>query len=193
MSLSFRHRRTKALAAGLGAAALAVWLLTPSPVSMRQACTPSGFSPVADTYVNSSSPKANHSKSTVLRAGKNPTRVSYLRFNVSGLSGSVSSATLKLYVTRNGGDVSLHRVSNNNWSTNGARVPSYDAGVSSVGSTRRGKWISLDAKSIVSGNGTFSMALTSNSSATLASTRASSRSWPSLIINAGTSSFNNLA
>src|SRR6266545_3446188 len=52
------------------------------------------FTPVADTYVDSSLPSSNFGSSTKLRVDTSPTVRSYLRFNVTGLSGTATAVSL---------------------------------------------------------------------------------------------------
>jgi hypothetical protein len=65
-----------------------------SPVTLRQA-QGSAFTPVA--YVAGDATTTNYGTSTTLRADGSPDLNSYLRFDVQGLSGSITSATLRIY------------------------------------------------------------------------------------------------
>ena len=73
-----------------------------TPAGPMSATTPGGtvtvvLSPVADSYVSSASPTTNYGTSTVLRvAGGTTTMRSYLRFDLSGLTGVIQGASLKL-------------------------------------------------------------------------------------------------
>ena len=57
------------------------------------------FNPIADSYVDSSAPSTNYGSNVKLRVDTSPTVNSYLRFNVTGVSGSVTGVTLKVYAT----------------------------------------------------------------------------------------------
>jgi PKD repeat protein len=59
------------------------------------------FTPVADARVTAGSPSSNYGSSTTLRAqgGGDTVNISYLKFNVSGLTGPVTSVKLRLRVT----------------------------------------------------------------------------------------------
>jgi hypothetical protein len=53
--------------------------------------------PVADAYVSAAAPTANYGTLSALRVDGSPIVRSYLRFTVSGLSGTVSKETLRIY------------------------------------------------------------------------------------------------
>jgi hypothetical protein len=59
------------------------------------------FPAVADAYIKSSSPSNNYGSITWLRVRQSSSEVyrSYLRFHLSGLAGTVTSAKLRMYVT----------------------------------------------------------------------------------------------
>ncbi len=62
-----------------------------------KASTTLTFTPVADSYVNQSSPTKNYGDNRSIRVDGSPLVRSYLRFNVSGISGTVSKVTLRIY------------------------------------------------------------------------------------------------
>ncbi len=57
------------------------------------------FTPVADASVQAASPAQNFGTGTLLLSDTSPLEESYLRFSVAGLSGTVTSARLRLYVS----------------------------------------------------------------------------------------------
>src|SRR5206468_8566598 len=57
---------------------------------------PTTFNPTADSYVSSGSPTSNFGTLTALRIDGSPVLRAYLRFAVTGLSGTVQSAALKV-------------------------------------------------------------------------------------------------
>ena len=82
--------------------ALAAFQLTDSAAAACQTFGPSG-----DTYVNEARPKRHlgSAKRLFVRAGSRSAREAYVRFDVAGLAGWVSSAKLRFFVTdgtRNG-------------------------------------------------------------------------------------------
>ena len=66
-----------------------------------EAATTLRFSPVADTFVSASTPDTVHGAQIQLKTDGVPQKVSYLRFDVSGIpeGASVTSAKLRLYVS----------------------------------------------------------------------------------------------
>jgi hypothetical protein len=133
------------------------------------------FTPPHDAWVRLSSPSSNFGARPELRVqgGSKATR-SYLKFNVSGVTGSVQSATLRLRVIDAGPDGgSVFSVSNNfaatstpwtesglNW--NNAPAPSGSA-LDAAGSVSSNTWVELDVTSTITGNGTYSFAMAGGS------------------------------
>jgi hypothetical protein len=78
------------------------------------------FSPVADARVEQAYPANNFGASTTLTADANPSRRSFLKFDVSGLgSNPVMAAKLRLYVTDGTGNGPSVRTSFNSWTETG--------------------------------------------------------------------------
>ncbi|HKX13786.1 MAG TPA: DNRLRE domain-containing protein, partial [Propionibacteriaceae bacterium] len=79
--------------------ALAALLLATAPLTLgapvAHAATTT-LSPVADSYVRADQPTVNFGTETSLRVDGDPVSVSYLRFNVEGVTGLVTKATLKV-------------------------------------------------------------------------------------------------
>ena len=90
-------------------------------------------------------------------------RVSYLKFNVSGLSGSVGSATLQL---RENGDLGsgtlrVYRGSHNSWtetSLSTANAPGENGQLGTfTGAVAAGQVVSVDVSSLITGDGIYSV------------------------------------
>jgi hypothetical protein len=135
------------------------------------------FAPTHDTYVSSSSPATNYGTASTMRVkmGSSEIFYAYLKFDVTGLSGAMISAKLRLYVmnaSENGG--SVYSVSNDYLSTatpwmetgmNWTNAPSISGTpLSAVGAAADGKWVEFDVTSAITGNGTYSFGLMSNNS-----------------------------
>ena len=76
--------------------------LTPIPMlTSTPTPTPAVFGPSADAYTLSTNPTQNYGTSEVLniRGGSSPYYRSFLKFDVSGISGTVVSAILRLWVS----------------------------------------------------------------------------------------------
>jgi glucose/arabinose dehydrogenase/PKD repeat protein len=135
------------------------------------------FNPRHDTFVKSSSPTTNYGTGTTMRQRKtaSETMTSYLKFDVSGLTGPAQSAKIRLKVTdasNDGGGVYV--VSNNYlgtstaWTQTGLKWNNAPAisgtALSSVGAVSVGSWVEFDVTSAITGNGSYSFGLKNNSS-----------------------------
>jgi hypothetical protein len=123
--------------------------------------------PVADAYVNASSPGSNYGSSTTLRTDASPDVRSYLRFDLQGVVGTVSRATLRVYAnSSNSLGYDVHGVSDNTWTETGityTTAPPVGSAVGSSGAISSGTWTTVDVTSLVTGSSTLSLALTSAS------------------------------
>ena len=157
--------------------------------------------PFQDSYVKLSTPTTNYGTSTSLRAQKTSSDDlrSYLKFGVSGLTGTVVSAKLRLKVTNASNDGgSVYKVSNfflsttTEWDEDGLHwnnAPTISGSpLSSVGAVTIGTFVEWDVKAAVTGNGTYSFAIKNNSSddAQYMSDEAASK--PELVIQISTAS-----
>jgi hypothetical protein len=113
------------------------------------------ISPIADSYVNSGAPMTNYGSATsmVTKQSTSNDRSSYLKFDLSGLTGSVSSATLRLYVKslEASADRTAYRVSTDSWTESGLTYnnrPAFGSPAGSVRVTRQG-WVEIDVTSYV--------------------------------------------
>ena len=128
------------------------------------------FIPVADAWVNAAQKKKNFGTSTTLqvRGSGSPFRT-YLKFSLTGLSGTVVSAKLRLQVTDPSADGgALHPVANTTWAESGItykNAPALSSTIlSNAGAVTNGQTVELDLGGTITGNGTFSFAVTSASS-----------------------------
>jgi hypothetical protein len=146
------------------------------------------FAPVADAYVNQNKPSTNFGTNPKLKVQASPTLRSYLRFNVQGISGTVTKATLRLNAASgSSAGFDVRGVSNNTWGETtityaNAPAPAATASGSS-GTYSAGQWVSIDITPLVVGNGLVSVALTANTSSTALNSReASSSLRPQLVV-----------
>ena len=133
------------------------------------------FAPTDDVQVKSDYPARNYNSTPQLRLrAPSPDIDSYLKFNVTGLSGSVQSATLRLYNTDGSGDggaiymvANTYRDGSVPWTETGLKwnnTPPWITGVlDTAGSVSSGTWVEWDVTTVVSGNGIYSFALSSSS------------------------------
>ena len=150
----------------------------------------SGFTPEADAYVNEANPNTNYGANSQLRVDGSPIVRSYLRFNVQGLSGSATSATLRVYANSSqsvGFDV--RGVSSNSWGESSItynNAPAISPTVADFsGPVLAGNWYELDVTSLVAGNGVVSLALTTSHTTALSLGSRESANAPQLLVDTG--------
>ncbi|WP_368294140.1 DNRLRE domain-containing protein [Dehalobacter sp. TBBPA1] len=136
----------------------------------------SKFTPTDDAKVSSINPNKNYGSITTLEVRKSTyTLHSYLKFNVTGLSGTMKNAKIRVYSvasSRDGG--SIYAVSNN---YNGTSIPWLESGLtynnapSIIGEPLSTKtkvtidsWVDYDVTAAITGNGEYSFALANISS-----------------------------
>jgi Calcineurin-like phosphoesterase len=160
--------------------------LTPSPTNTGSVSSLT-FNPVADSYVNADSPTTNYGSLTTLRIDGSPIVRSYLRFDVQGLSGTVTRATLRIFA--NSASTSgcvANGMGDNTWTEstiNYNNAPPLGSALGSSGPISTGTWISMDVTVYITGNGTYNLALTTpGSTAVSLASRQSGTNAPQLII-----------
>ncbi|SIN41481.1 DUF7594 domain-containing protein [Micromonospora cremea] len=153
------------------------------------------FMPVADTYVQSDTASTNYGTSTQIVVDNSPVRRSFLRFTVSGVSGTVTTAKLRLRtISGNSGSDSggtFRRMSNTSWSETGttwSNQPAIDgATLGSIGAVSGDTWYELDVRAAVTGNGTYSFGVTSASGdGAYYDSRGGGADAPQLVVTTGT-------
>jgi len=158
------------------------------------------FTPAADAQVKSSSPTTNYGSDAGLRLRQGTpsntiTYHSYLQFAVAGLSGSVSAATLRLYVTDGSNDGGTVYLSGNDFSTGGPwteggltwnNAPAATSGaLGSAGPVATGAWVELPVTPVVGGNGTYTFLLTTASSDSAIYSSKEGGNAPQLVVTTG--------
>jgi len=137
--------------------------VTPTPAVLS-------FTPAADAYLEVAAPNANYGSATTLQVDLSGLKEFLVKFNVTGVNGRpVVSARLRLYCVNSsnvGGD--FHRVADNNWQEGTVtwnNAPAGDAGtLASLGAVSYNTWYEVDVTSLVTGDGTYSLRVTSTSS-----------------------------
>ncbi|GIW03951.1 MAG: hypothetical protein KatS3mg059_0571 [Thermomicrobiales bacterium] len=125
--------------------------------------------PEADAFVAENNPGANFgNKTTLVVDGDNGAHVeSYARFVVTGVQGTVESATLRFHTTTSSWAVSSDgpdvAAASNDWTEGGVawskRPPLTSASVHDLGPVSANTWIEFDVTSLVPGDGTYTFAL----------------------------------
>ncbi|PZG19552.1 CBM96 family carbohydrate-binding protein [Nonomuraea aridisoli] len=155
------------------------------------------FAAVADTYVDNSATGTNYGASGQLGVDNSPIKRMFLRFTVSGVSGTVSSVKLRVHTdnvsgAESGSGGTFRAMSNTTWSETGTtwnNQPAIDgATLGSIGAVTANSWYEIDVTSYVKGNGTYSIGVTSTSTdgADYDSRESGSSTAPQLVVTTGT-------
>ncbi len=144
------------------------------------------FNAVADAYVSAANSSANYGTATQLRVDASPVVRSYLRFNVTGVSGAITKATLQLYgQSSQSTGYGVYRVANTAWgetSVTYGNAPALGSIIGSSGAVTDGAWSSVDVTSYITGNGAWSLALTTSSATALSVASREAAREPQLLI-----------
>ncbi len=155
----------------VAAAALAApW---PRAATSPAAAATAVFTPVADTYVASDAPGTNFGTRTQYWIDRSPNRRAFVKFTVAGITDPVTSVRLRLHVdnvrdaqSKYGGTYRL--TGSSTWTETGPTWSSQPAingtVLGSLGAVARNTWVELDVTGKITGNGTWSIGVTSTSS-----------------------------
>lgn len=143
---------------------------TPSATPVQPTATPSPapnriFLPEADARVEEAFASTNYGSSTTLRAdgSSDPDVESYLRFTVSNLSGTVQRATLRVFATTGTSNGPAVYNTVNTWSESAIKWNNRPArGMTPIddrGTVQANSWVEYNVTFSVTGNGTYSFAL----------------------------------
>lgn len=158
---------------GVGAIATVVVLLLALAAREGNASAASSLTltPVADTYVNQSTPSTAYGSATQLVVDGSPTNRSFLRFDLTGVTGVISSATLRLHVadtasaaSASGGSVSTVSAAWSEAGTTWNSRPATGSTLGTFGRVSRNTWVQLNVTSAVAAGTTASFGLTSTNS-----------------------------
>jgi chitodextrinase len=155
------------------AAAAALTLLSSSgqalPGAAAGAIETLTFPPSADTYVGADRPTRNNGVATTLQVDNSPVKHILMRFAVSGVgTRSVIGAKLRLHnVDSSSVGGTFFRVNDNTWGETSVTWNTAPAAAStpiaSLGSVTPNNWYEVNLASLVTGDGTYSLKVTSNS------------------------------
>jgi len=145
-------------------AALAVALATTLAAPAAARADTRSFAASADTYVVAGVPAATAGRARTLELGGTPRATGYLRFDVRGLRGTVTKATLRLSAassTPTG--FAVRRTARTAWGertlTRRGRPATTSATIARSGAYRTGRRLSLDVTRTVAGDGRVGLAL----------------------------------
>jgi len=139
-----------------------VTVLTPGAATMLT------FAPVADTTLKADSPTSNSGSLGSIQVDGSPVKDGLLKFTVSGVPAGVARATLRLY-TVDSSDIGgiFSRAGDSSWAENTvtwSNAPVADPSpAASLGRVVAGTWYEVDLTSIVTGNGTYAVRISSPS------------------------------
>jgi len=136
-----------------------------------QTTDPLTFSADADAYVKQANPSTNYGSAASLQVNgaSNPDVESFIRFTVTGVSGTVQNAQLRIYATTNGtkNGPAVYATSTAwmetgiTWDKRPARTS--DA-IDNKGNISTDSWVEYDVTPLVREDGTFSFVLAADSS-----------------------------
>jgi fibronectin type 3 domain-containing protein len=127
------------------------------------------FGPAADTYVGADRPTRNNGSAASLQVDNSPVRHILMRFSVSGVgTRSVVGAKLRLYnVDSSSAGGTFFRVSDNSWGETTVTWNTAPAAAStplaSLGAVAANTWYEVNLASLITGDGTYSLKITSGS------------------------------
>ncbi len=137
------------------------------PANAVAAAAPLTFVPVADAQVNEANPNYNYGTRNrlLVDGGADPDVAGYLRFDLSGVSGTVQQATLRLWVQSNGGTQNGPEVrkTGTSWSESGltwnTRPQPSGGALDDKGKLPNGTWAEYDVTGAIGGNGAIAFVL----------------------------------
>jgi len=142
----------------------------------------------ADAKVDASTPTSNFA-TVALRVDGSPDVRSYLKFTATGLTGTVQSATLRIWATSaQSVGFDAYPVADSSWTETGltyANQPSASIGakLGSSGAVVAGTWKTINVTALVTGPGTYSVVLQTTSATALAlSSREDAAHAPQLVV-----------
>ena len=160
-----RMRRAVLLVTMVGAILLALMVVSlrvddPRPAQAQAATTSTRtLSASADARVEAAYPSKNYGRASALSADASPAMESYLRFAVSGVSGTVSSAKLRLYASNGSVDGPAVYPTTSTWTETGitwknrpARTGGAADDKAAIGTN---SWVEYDVTAVVTRDGTY--------------------------------------
>ena len=164
----------------------------PSVASSVTTPAPSGpttlsFEPVADSYTDGTAAAANFGTATNVFADTSPAQRGYLRFVASGITGTVQSAVVRVWVTDSASNAPQIATTSSAWTETGLtwnNQPAPGTVTGDLGSASKNTFIEYPVTVAVNGDGTYSFVLVAQSSNGLgvASREATSTNRPRLVV-----------
>lgn len=144
---------------------------------------------VDDSFVSSRRPNSTRGALAEIRLDSSPNSDGYIKFDVDGVTGDVTEATLRLYVEMTSSvGFDVHEVSDNSWTeediTNN-NAPALGPVINSSGSTSASTYVEIDVTGYVTGDGQVSFGLSTSTSDTIDISTKEGGNAPELIITFG--------
>jgi hypothetical protein len=121
--------------------------------------------------------------------GTNENYEGYLKFTVSGVIGSVQSATLRVYSTSGTVDGPAVYATTNNWTETGitwnTRPARTSAGMDDKGAIATGVWVEYNVTALITGDGTYSFVLVTTSTDSVSFSSREGSQPPQLVLKIG--------
>jgi hypothetical protein len=143
----------------------------------------------ADSRVPEAKPGINFGRDTVLNVdggAVDPDIESYIRFTVTGISGTVSSAKLRVYVTDETRNGPALYTTDNNWTETGITWNNRPARTSGAledkGALAQNSWVDYDVTQIITGDGTYSFVLATDAADLLGLSSREGSAAPQLVV-----------
>jgi hypothetical protein len=134
---------------------------TPTPTS-TPIVTGLTLAAAADARVLQSNPTTNYGTLNRLDVDS-PGQESYLRFTVSGVTGPIQSATLRLFATNGSTNGPSLYFTDNSWTETGItwdnRPAPTSGAVANFGAITSSTWAEIDVTALITGNGTYNFVL----------------------------------
>ena len=154
------------------------------------------FTPSADAHVKSANVNTNYGTLSTLQVRYDPATPNdykpYLKFAVTGLSGTVTNVKLRLNNTatsnNSGRDVCVYGVSDTSWTETGitwANAPAVGSSLACVHGNQAAGWIDYDLGVPFSSNGTYAFAVFQNTSTSVTYSSKEGANAPQLVVTAG--------
>jgi hypothetical protein len=172
---------------------------TPTPTNTPSPAPPPSNTPTptplpttvlaeADSHVREASATSNFGTSTqlIVDGGTDPARDAYLRFTISGLTGSIQTAKLRLFNTDGSVNGPAVYTTSSNWSETGItwnnRPARTSGAIDDKGALTVNTWVEYNVTSLITGNGTYSFVLATDSTDGVTFSSRESTSPPELVL-----------
>jgi hypothetical protein len=162
---------------------------SPANVTTPSAAATTTFTASEDSYTDQTTPTSNFGTSSTVNSDNSPMQQGYLKFDVAGVSGTVTSAVIRLFVKDETGNAPVLASTTNGWSEstiNWNNQPAAGPAVANWGNAPSSSFVEYPVTAVVTQNGTYSFVLVPESSNGMGiASRQSSTNKPQLIVTYG--------